>query len=90
LVGALTAGRGDDACRVAARRLREKGLVPVPQSRAGSAARDGAWNEAGSGCIDGRRLAAALLIPIADADVRTLRNLVLRETRTPDSTTLEA
>jgi len=89
LIGALTAGRGNDACRFAARRLRERGLVPLPQSRAGSAARDSAWNEAGSGAIEGRRLAAALLIPIADTAVRTLRNLVLRTLRTPDSPTLE-
>jgi len=63
----LRTGRVDDACQIAARRLRASGLVPL----APHASRQ--WR-----APDHQRLAAALLIPIAAQDVSALKNMVLR------------
>ncbi len=75
----LSANRLDDACRIARRRLRASGLVPIPQARSMSDSRDGGRDHANPARIDGGRLAAALLMPIVPSAVSELRKLVLRE-----------
>ena len=62
----LRAGRLDEACRIAAWRLRASGLAPAPID----------WRGVRGG--DSLRVAAALLIPIRDRDLGALVNLVAR------------
>lgn len=66
----LRAGRLDEACRIAAWRLRASGLAPMPID----------WEDVGS--TDGLRLAAALLMPIREGSLQTLLNLVTRSETT--------
>lgn len=80
VVSLLTAGRVGEACRVAMRRLRASGLSPLPHPRSGGVVRDGDWQELDNLSGEGQRLAAALLLPLHDADVNQLRKLVARET----------
>jgi len=74
----LRAGRIGEACAIALRRLRSSGLMPMPYARSGSATRDADWQEANTSNISGKRLAAALLIPITPSDAARLAQLVLR------------
>lgn len=80
VVSLLTAGRVGEACRVAMRRLRASGLSPLPHPRSGGVVRDTDWQELDNLSGEGQRLAAALLLPLHDADVNQLRKLVARET----------
>lgn len=66
VVALLRAGRVDQACKIAALRLRGSGLAPMHID----------WTETGSAA--GLRLAAALLIPIHDSSLNDLLNLVTR------------
>jgi CRISPR-associated protein Csx17 len=80
VVHLLRAGRLGEACAIAMRRLRASGLAPIPRARAGRT-RDRDWEELdrkGSAGLDPMRLAAALLIPISDAAVSRLVNMVTR------------
>ncbi len=80
IVPLLRSGRPNsvgDACRIAAQRLRNAGLQPLPHRRSGGPNRDTAWAQAGSG-IDGNRLAASLLYPISTRSIVRLLNLVTR------------
>lgn len=79
VVNLLTSGRVGEACRIAARRLRAAGLVPMPHTRGKPGARDDDWEQAAHTGVDGHRLAAALLVPVAPSATATLRRLVLRE-----------
>lgn len=79
ILALLEAGRCGEACRTAARRLRASGLAPLPHARSGGAARDGDWEELDQLNLDGRRLAGALLLPLARASVGQLLRLVVRE-----------
>lgn len=74
----LRADRIGEACRIAVRRLHSSGLMPMPHVRSGTAARDADWQEVNTSDISGKRLAAALLIPISDSDAANLAQLVLR------------
>lgn len=69
-INLLRAGRTDEALDIAARRLRSSGLTPAPIH----------WDAELTG-IDPTRLAAALLIPVAPANLSDLWNLVRRQTR---------
>ena len=71
----LRAGRADEACTIAARRLRISKVIPMPHGRI--TPRDGDWGEA-TECIDPRRLAAALLFPINKDSVEYLKRQVIR------------
>lgn len=78
MVPLLRANRIGEACQIAVRRLRASGLMPMPFVRAGKATRDDDWQEAHTSDMSGKRLAAALLIPISDSDAVYLAQLVLR------------
>jgi len=75
----LRAGRISDACDIAVRRLRAAGVIPMPHTHAGRSGRKNVWSESENSQIDGKRLAAALLIPISSQSIRTLSRMVLRE-----------
>lgn len=80
ILSLLQSGRPNSvgaACRIAARRLRVSGITPLPHRTSGGSSRDADWEEVGSG-LDGRRLAAALLFPLASRSLTTLFNLVAR------------
>lgn len=80
IVSLLQSGRPNSvgaACRLAARRLRASGITPLPHGTSGGRSRDADWEEVGSR-LDGRRLAAALLFPLASSSLTTLFNLVAR------------
>ncbi len=79
----LRAGRIDEACAIAMRRLRASGLSPMPHVRGKN--RDGEWKNAVCS-IDSRRLAAALLIPVTKNDTDRLVGLIVR----PDKESQEA
>jgi CRISPR-associated protein Csx17 len=81
IVSLLLSGRIGEACRIATRRLRSSGFAPLPHARGAAGARDRDWEEARHGGVDGRRLAAALLMPMAPHDVQKLATLVLRDER---------
>jgi CRISPR-associated protein Csx17 len=91
IVSLLQSGRPNnvgEACRIAARRLRAAGITPLPHRTSGGRSRDADWEEVGSG-LDGRRLAAALLFPLASRSLTTLFNLVARpESESPDAAQL--
>ena len=74
----LRAGRTDEACEIAARRLRVNGFVPMSDHAAGSRRVGQAWGVAGDS-HSGDRLAAALLLPIASRSVDYLVRLVTRQ-----------
>jgi len=74
----LGAGRVGEACRIAAQRLRVSGLPPMPGPLPDGRTRDDIWSEIGRIRRLGRRLAAALLIPIAVESVDYLVRLVCR------------
>jgi CRISPR-associated protein Csx17 len=76
LLASLRAGRVGDACAIAARRLRAKGFLAMPHRRAGRG--EEAWAELQRAEADGRRLAAALLIPISYPSALALSDHVLR------------
>ncbi|HQX49858.1 MAG TPA: type I-U CRISPR-associated protein Csx17 [Planctomycetaceae bacterium] len=88
IIPLLQSGRPDsvgEACRIAARRLRVTGINPLPHRTSGGRNRDAVWEEVGSG-LDGRRLAASLLFPLAPFSISKLFNLVAR----PDSDSSDA
>jgi CRISPR-associated protein Csx17 len=67
IVPLLQAGRVSDAIKIASQRLRSSGLTPLTEQFV--------FDD-----TEGTRLAAALLIPIAEPSVRALANLTLRDT----------
>ena len=75
----LRAGRLDEACTIASRRLRASGLVPMTAKCEGFRISMGEkiW-----GKVDPLRLAAALLLPVSEGDVTALGRLILRPTKT--------
>jgi CRISPR-associated protein Csx17 len=76
----LRAGRLGEACMIAMRRLRASGLDPMPTPIRGRRVRDADWLELdhlSRAGIDPLRLAAALLIPLADDAVGKLVRLVI-------------
>ncbi len=78
ILSLMRAGRADEACTIAARRLRISKVIPMPHGRI--APRDGEWGEA-TECVDPRRLAAALLFPINKDSVEYLKHQVIRPER---------
>ena len=78
IIRLLLANRVDEACRIAYRRLRASGLVPLPTPMIGRSTRAGDWESPPEAYIDGRRLAAALLIPISDNAVSEIVSMVVR------------
>jgi CRISPR-associated protein Csx17 len=86
IVSLLTAGHVGEACRIAMRRLRASGLSPLPHPRSGGIVRDADWQELESLRNDGKRLAAALLLPVSYASMDRLRALVVREAATEPQT----
>ncbi len=78
IVPLLCAGRIGEACRIAARRLRASGLPPMPGPLPTGRMRDDFWAEQPNDPRRGRRLAAALLMPIPSASVDSLVKLVCR------------
>ncbi len=58
-------GRIGEACRIAAQRLRASGLPPMPGPRPDGSTRDSIWSDQPRNYERARRLAAALLFPLA-------------------------
>lgn len=82
LVSLLMAGRVGEACQIAMRRLRASGLSPLPHPRSGGVVRDADWEELDSLGNDGKRLAAALLLPVSHRSIDRLRGLVTGKSAT--------
>jgi CRISPR-associated protein Csx17 len=80
LLPLLEASRVEEACEIALRRLRVSGLRPLGERRAGTMRNNIAHEICVQSEIDGRRLAAALLIPISPGSVMALCRQVLRLT----------
>ncbi len=74
VVPLLESGRGEDACRIASRRLVAAGLTPMGSSNMTRMA-SARWRV---GTDLSQRIAAALLIPVRGADVPKLIDLVVR------------
>jgi len=74
----LRAGRIGEACCIAVQRLRASGLSPMPGSLPTGTTREEVWSEQPIDPRRGRRLAAALLIPIPSESVNHLIRLVCR------------
>lgn len=78
----LRAGRMGEACQIAAQRLRNSGLQPMPGPLLTGVIRDFDWAELSSDPRRGNRLAAALLIPIDSKNVNQLVELICRSQST--------
>lgn len=76
VVSLLGANRVGEACRIAMRRLRSSGLTPLPHRTSTGMVRDDVWSDGLP--LDGRRLAAALLVPISWSAVPAVASLVMR------------
>lgn len=74
----LRAGRVGEAAVIAMRRLRSSGLTPLPHRLSGGVSRDREWLEVQMSPQAGRRLAAALLIPVSP---NAINAIVHRATR---------
>jgi len=74
----LPSGRVGEACRLAMRRLAGAGLTPLAHRVSGGRRRDDCWSELDGQEVMGRRIAAALLLPLSNSDVAELRKLVMR------------
>jgi CRISPR-associated protein Csx17 len=74
MLSRLRAGDVAGACELAVRRLRVAGFSPLPGLNADGSHR----NVCGEFATDATRLLASLLIPITDASVNTLGQMVLR------------
>lgn len=85
ILGLLRADRTADACQRAVRLLRGRSLIPKPFPMQGFPSRDDEWLECVSLTVESRVIAAALLIPISDFGVTSLKKQVLREKRPQDS-----
>lgn len=73
----LRAGRIDEACRIAAQRLRVSGLAPIPLTLRTGIVRDAVWESGVEPDVArGQSLAAALLIPISPSSILKLTELV--------------
>jgi len=79
LLALLRAGGVGEACRIAARRLRVSGLLPMPGPLTTGAMRDDNWSDRSSDHRSVRRLAPALLIPISSSSVNDLIHSVCRD-----------
>lgn len=83
----LRAGRIDEACKIAANRLRVSGLSPIPSALPTGIMRDSVWESAdASNAKRGQRLAAALLIPISHSSITQLIQLVTHVPATQGNT----
>ena len=78
IVPLLCAGRIGEACRIAALRLRVSGLPPMPGPLPAGRIRDDCWSERAVDPRLGRRLAAALIIPVSSKTISHLISLVCR------------
>ena len=78
----LRSGDVRGACRIASRRLRAVGLLPLPQARSGYASRDDEWTETICSPAEARRLAAALLFPLQHRSIAELHELTCRPLET--------
>jgi CRISPR-associated protein Csx17 len=79
ILGLLRANRTPEACQRAVRLLRGKSLIAMPFAMRGFPSRDGEWLDQISSDCDSNTLAAALLIPISDFGLDSLRSQVLRQ-----------
>jgi len=84
----LRAGRVAEACRIAYQRLRSSGLKPLPYATSGRPLRDDEWTGLPGDPGRGRRLAAALLLPLHSGSINTIVHLVTRQDDQPDTLTL--
>jgi CRISPR-associated protein Csx17 len=86
ILSLLEADRVEEACEIARRRLHISGLQVLGERRANQTRSPVARGLASAPQLDGRRLAAALLIPISPKAVRALCRQILRiETQNVDT-----
>ncbi len=78
ILSLLMADRVPEACRIAYERLRAVGLTPLPTPMSGRPARTSDWERPPRSFIAGRRIAAALLLPVSEHAVNQLVSLVVR------------
>jgi CRISPR-associated protein Csx17 len=78
ILGLLRANRTQEACQRAVRLLRGKKFIAMPFAMSGFPSRDGEWLDQVSSDCDSNTLASALLIPISDFGLDSLRSQVLR------------
>lgn len=83
IIPLLLAHRVHEACRIAYERLRASGFAPLPTPTGGRPVRASDWEQPPRSYIDGRRLAAALLIPVSDYAVNEIVSLVVRSAEPP-------
>ena len=79
ILGLLRANRTPDACQRAVRLLRGKSLIAIPFAMRGYPSRDWEWLDQVCSNCDSKTLASALLIPISDFGLDSLRSQVLRQ-----------
>ena len=79
ILGLLRANRTPEACQRAVRLLRGKSLIAMPFAMRGFPSRDVEWLDQVSSDCDSNTLASALLIPISDFGLDSLRSQVLRQ-----------
>ena len=84
ILGLIRADRAGEACLRAVRLLRGKSLTTKPSSMYGFPSRDSEWLESTGSTIVSQRLAAALLIPISDFGLDSLKERVLRVQPNPN------
>lgn len=75
----VRAGRIGEACQIAVQRLRASGLPPMPGPGPDGATRDHIWTEGPQNDQRARRLAAALLFPLAQDALDVLVKLICRD-----------
>lgn len=79
ILSLLQAGRVDEACRIAAQRLRVSGLPPMPGALPDGKTRDNTWSEYAGDHRAAQRLAAALLLPINSPSINRIVHLACRD-----------
>jgi CRISPR-associated protein Csx17 len=84
IIRLLLADRVDQACQIAYERIRSSGLTPLPTAMSGRPARAREWERLPDSHVHGRRLAAALLIPVTDVAVDQMISLVVRSVEQPE------
>lgn len=88
ILGLLRAVRTPEACQRAVRILRGKSMTAKPFAMRGFPSRDSEWLDLASADCDSKALAAALLIPISHTSMNSLKKRIIRETESPQSTTV--
>lgn len=88
ILGLLRADRTPEACQRTVRILRGKSIITKPFAMRGFPSRDSEWLDLASADCESTTLAAALLIPISHSSINALKKRIIRQTESPQSTTI--